>query len=59
MLCDIKSVARYIPVETMSYVPYICINLPINQGSTQTLMHHVIKHTQEAVENRKLYFEHS
>ena len=28
---------RHILDETMGYVPYIYINLPISQGSTQTL----------------------
>jgi len=36
-LYDNKLLARQILDETMGYVPYIYINLPINQVSTQTL----------------------
>jgi hypothetical protein len=53
-LYDIKLVARHILDETMQYVPYIYNNLLINQGNTDTAMHHAITHIQEVVENREV-----
>ena len=54
LLYYIQLVSRHILDETMGYVPYIYINLSINQRSTDTAMHHVITHTQEAVENTEV-----
>jgi hypothetical protein len=36
------------------YIPYINTNLPTNQKSTETALHHVITHIQEAVENTEV-----
>ena len=48
-----KSVTRNIKDETLQHVPYIYNNLPTKPvKSTETALHHVITHIQEAVETR-------
>jgi len=49
-----KLVARNIKDDTLGHVLYIFNNLSYKPGkSTETAMHHVTTHIQEAVENTK------
>lgn len=54
-----KLVARNIRNESLGHVPYIYNNLPTNQGSTETAMHHVLTYIQKKAENRKITLEFS
>jgi hypothetical protein len=51
-----KAVTMNIRVQSMGQVPLQIYQSAYRQGkSTETEMHHVITHIQEAVENRKLH----